>query len=221
MIIADNISHSYSKNKIYSEKVLHNISFNVSKNKFVLILGQSGSGKTTLLNIMAGLMKPSKGRVFFENYSIYDMTQSELCDYRRDNVGFIFQNYFLENSYTVYENVLVPLLLNKKMSDGERKKQIENVLNRVGLLNKLEKKPYELSGGECQRVSIARALVNDPKIIFADEPTGNLDSINGQCIIDLLKEQTQFGKTVFMVTHNESYVKYADIVLQISDGVLI
>lgn len=219
MISVCNVCHTY--NQKTKQEILHDITVDIPESKFVILLGQSGSGKTTLLNIIAGLMKPTEGKVFFNNESMYNKSQDQLCDFRRINVGFIFQNFFLENSYTAGENVLVPLLLNKKMSNAERKLRVQEVLSLVGLVDRIDSRPYEMSGGECQRISIARAIANKPKIIIADEPTGNLDSVNGRMIVELLKQQTELGKTVLMVTHNESYVQYADVVLRIADGVLI
>lgn len=188
--------------------------------KFVMLLGQSGSGKTTLLNIIGGMMKPTSGEVFFNGESIYEKSLKELCKYRSKNIGFIFQNFFLENAYTARENVMVPLLLNRELNKADRESRIKGILDRVGLAEAINKKPTELSGGECQRVSIARALVNDPKLIIADEPTGNLDSVNGDSIINLLREQVENKKTVLLVTHNERYLSYADVVFRICDGVI-
>lgn len=219
MISICNVSHTY--NAKLGNEILKNISIEIPDGKFVILLGQSGSGKTTLLNIIAGLLKPTKGEVISNGESLYKKNNDQLCEYRSQNVGFIFQNYFLENCYTAEENVIVPLLLNNKMNTRECRARAEKVLSEVGLGDKLKCKPSELSGGECQRISIARALANDPEIIIADEPTGNLDSVNGKIVVEMLKSQTSSGKTVLMVTHNEDYVKYADIVYRISDGEII
>jgi len=219
MISICNISHTY--NKKHGNNILKNISLEIPDGKFVILLGQSGSGKTTLLNIIAGLMKPTEGEVLSDGESIYNKSNDQLCEYRSRNVGFIFQNYFLENCYTAEENVIVPLLLNNSLNAKERKERAEKVLNDVNLGGKLASRPSELSGGECQRISVARALVNDPKMVIADEPTGNLDSVNGKMIVEILRAQTESGKTVLMVTHNEDYVKYADIVFRISDGEIV
>lgn len=219
MIVVNNVSHIYNV-KIGNE-ILKNISLEIPDGKFVVLLGQSGSGKTTLLNIIAGLLKPTKGDIIANGENLYKKNDNELCEYRANNVGFIFQNYFLENCYTAEENVIIPLLLNSKLNAEERKVRTEKVLNDVKLGDKIDCKPSELSGGECQRISIARALANDPKIVIADEPTGNLDSVNGNIIVDILKSQTKVGKTVLMVTHNEEYIKHADIVFRILDGEII
>lgn len=218
MITVCDVCHTYKPRS--DCEVLHNISLEIPDSKFVMLLGQSGSGKTTLLNIIGGMMKPTSGEVFFNGESIYEKSLKELCKYRSENIGFIFQNFFLENAYTARENVMVPLLLNRELSKADRESRIKGILERVGLSDAINKRPTELSGGECQRVSIARALVNDPKLIIADEPTGNLDSVNGDSIINLLREQVENKKTVLLVTHNERYLSYADVVFRICDGVI-
>lgn len=216
MISVRNICHTYSS--FPEHEVLRNVSIEIPSGKFVVLLGQSGSGKTTLLNIIAGLMKPTSGSVVIEEESIYEKKTKELSQFRSMNVGFVFQNYFLENCYTAYENVMVPLLLNKQIDKVERSMRVEKMLEQVGLKGKGNKKPLELSGGECQRVSIARALINEPKLLIADEPTGNLDSVNGDRIMEILHKETENNKTVLLVTHNEKYVSYADVVFEIKDG---
>lgn len=218
MITICDVCHTY---KPHGDcEVLHHISLEIPDSKFVILLGQSGSGKTTLLNIIGGMMKPTSGRVLFHGESIYEKSPKELCEYRSENIGFIFQNFFLENAYTARENVMVPLLLNRGLRKADRESRIREMLERVGLAEAIDKRPTELSGGECQRVSIARALANDPKLIIADEPTGNLDSVNGDRIINLLREQVENKKTVLLVTHNEGYLSYADMVFRICDGVI-
>lgn len=218
MITVCDVCHTYKPRS--DCEVLHHISLEIPDSKFVILLGQSGSGKTTLLNIIGGMMNPTSGRVFFNGESIYEKSPKELCKYRSENIGFIFQNFFLENAYTARENVMVPLLLNRGLSKADRESRIQEMLERVGLAEAIDKRPTELSGGECQRVSIARALANDPKLIIADEPTGNLDSVNGDRIINLLCEQVENKKTVLLVTHNERYLSYADVVFRICDGVI-
>lgn len=218
MISVRNVCHTYNPKS--NQEILHHVSMDIPDGKFVLLLGQSGSGKTTLLNIIAGLMKPTSGTVISEGESLYEKTTAQLCDYRSKHVGFVFQNYFLENCFTAGENVMIPLLLNCQLRNEERERRVKEVLGQVGLAEKLSCKPTELSGGECQRISIARALVNEPKFIIADEPTGNLDSVNGNKIIDILRNQTEKQKTVLMVTHNERYIPYADLVFRICDGVV-
>ncbi len=219
MINVVNVSHRYKNGD--GNEVLHDLSFSIEDGKFVVLLGQSGSGKTTLLNIVAGLMKPSKGKVLFDGNDIYTLKPDELCKFRASNIGFVFQNYFLEKSFTAGENVLIPLLLRDDLNKEERCKKVSEVLDKVGIGEKKDMRVSELSGGECQRVSIARAVVNEPGILIADEPTGNLDSKNGDLVIKMLKSLTEEGTTVLMVTHNENYAEYADLVLRICDGNII
>lgn len=218
MISVCDVCHTYGLRN--DQEVLHNISLDIPAGKFVMLLGQSGSGKTTLLNIIGGMMKPTSGTVLFNGNSVYEKSPKELCAYRSENIGFIFQNFFLENAYTARENVMVPLLLNRSMTKGDRESRVTEMLQRVGLAEKMNKRPTELSGGECQRVSIARALVNNPNLIIADEPTGNLDTVNGDSVINLLREQVKNRKTVLLVTHNERYLSYADVVFRICDGAI-
>lgn len=220
MIKIENVDHFY-KNGNNRFQALHNINLEISDGKFIMLLGQSGSGKTTLLNILSGLLKPTKGNVFFDKINICDLKDKEISIFRSQNIGFVFQNYFLENCFSSLENVMVPLFLNRKLTNIERENKAIEMLDLVGLGKKIQNKPTELSGGECQRVSIARALANDPKIIIADEPTGNLDSVNGLNIIQILKKQVTNGKTVIMVTHNTEYACFADKVIYIKDGKIL
>lgn len=219
MIEIQHVSYSYNTQR--DGEVLRDVSFEIKDGTFVILLGQSGSGKTTLLNIVAGLMKPSKGKIIYDGEDIYAHNSDELCRFRASNIGFVFQNYFLEKSFSAGENVLVPLLLREGLRENERKKCVEKALTEVRMETRKDSKIHELSGGECQRVSIARAIVNEPKVLIADEPTGNLDSKNGEMIIKMLKELTKKGTTVLMVTHNESYKTYADVVLRICDGNIV
>lgn len=218
MIKVDHISHTYMSG--LKQSVLHDISVEFPDGKFIAILGPSGSGKTTFLQIIAGLLCPTEGKVFYNNTSLYEKKMDELCSFRAKNIGFVFQDFFLESSFSAMENVMVSLLLTDLSKDEMRRKALE-MLEKVSLLDKQNSKPTELSGGECQRVSIARALANDPPVIIADEPTGNLDSKTGIQIIELLKSQVQNGKMVIMVTHNEKYVEYADLVYRIEDGIIV
>jgi putative ABC transport system ATP-binding protein len=217
MIELSNINHVYS-GKFTLFTALYNVNIKIPESNFVILLGQSGSGKTTLLNIIAGLMKPTSGTVIHNGQNIYNLSNKELTEFRKDNIGFVFQNYFLENNFTALENVLIPLFLNKKLSIEELYLRAKNVLALVGLEEKIDNKPTQLSGGECQRVAIARALVNNPQVLIADEPTGNLDSKNGDSIVELLRSQVDNKRTVIMVTHNPKYIQDSDIVFEIEDG---
>jgi len=206
--------------KIYDDKTkaLDNINLDLDNN-FISIVGQSGSGKSTLLNIIGGIDTPTEGEVIVEDLNISNLSSDELADYRNKYIGFIFQSFYLDNSYTVLENVITPLIIGRV----DRKKRIEMAevaLEKLGILDLKDKLSSDISGGEAQRVAIARAIVNNPKIILADEPTGNLDSKNGEIVMDLLKEISK-DRMVIMVTHNNEYTKYSDKVITISDGKVI
>ena len=166
---------------------LNEVSLEVSKGAFMSFVGPSGSGKTTLLNMIGGLHRPSTGKVFFKDSDLEKMSREKLAEYRRENIGFIFQTYNLLPVYSVYENVLFPLLLNG-LKESQVRERVEAMVAKVGLLDQINKKPAQLSGGQCQRVAIARALVKDPLLILADEPTANLDSENSHQILELMQK---------------------------------
>jgi putative ABC transport system ATP-binding protein len=209
--------------KVGKEKahILKSINLNIEKGEFVMIMGKSGSGKTTLLNILGFLDKFDEGEYIFNNQDVTRLNESERSNFRNLNIGFIFQQFNLINTLNIYQNVELPMIYNNKYSKQEKKEQIENNLSIVGLLDKIKQKPVQLSGGQQQRVAIARALVNDPEIIFADEPTGSLDSDTGIEIMELLKELNKQGKTIIMVTHDEDLTKYASKVIKLKDGLIM
>ena len=209
--------------KVGKEKahILKSINLNIKKGEFVMIMGKSGSGKTTLLNILGFLDKFDEGEYIFNNKDVTRLNESERSNFRNLNIGFIFQQFNLINTLNIYQNVELPMIYNNKYSKQEKKAQIENNLSIVGLLDKIKQKPVQLSGGQQQRVAIARALVNDPEIIFADEPTGSLDSDTGIEIMELLKELNKQGKTIIMVTHDEDLTKYASKVIKLKDGLIM
>ena len=209
--------------KVGKEKVhiLKSINLNIEKGEFVMIMGKSGSGKTTLLNILGFLDKFDEGEYIFNNKDVTRLNESERSNFRNLNIGFIFQQFNLINTLNIYQNVELPMIYNNKYSKQEKREQIENNLSIVGLLDKMNQKPLQLSGGQQQRVAIARALVNNPEIIFADEPTGSLDSDTGIEIMDLLKELNKQGKTIIMVTHDEDLTKYASKVIKLKDGLIM
>ena len=209
--------------KVGKEKahILKSINLNIKKGEFVMIMGKSGSGKTTLLNILGFLDKFDEGEYIFNNQDVTRLNESERSNFRNLNIGFIFQQFNLINTLNIYQNVQLPMIYNNKYSKQEKKEQIENNLSIVGLLDKIKQKPVQLSGGQQQRVAIARALVNDPEIIFADEPTGSLDSDTGIEIMELLKELNKQGKTIIMVTHDEDLTKYASKVIKLKDGLIM
>ena len=211
---AENISRIYCQNAV-SLQALHRVSVTIQKGKFVAILGRSGSGKSTLLNILAGLDKPSEGKVYIDGTDIFHLGEEKRTLLRREKIGFVFQAYELLHSLTVIENIRLPELEANADYVGE-------LLDALGIRQYETCYPDQLSGGEQQRVAIARALVNHPSILFADEPTGNLDSKTERIVIDLLKNlAAKYGTSILMVTHNEDLVKDADCVIRLEDGEIV
>lgn len=193
-----------------------NVNFDIEEGEFVVILGSSGSGKSTTLNLIGGLDTASKGKIFVEGMEITKYSVKELTKYRRDNIGFVFQFYNLIPNLTAYENVDI----SRKLSNDSLK--ADELLDLVQLSSRKNHFPSSLSGGEMQRVSIARALCKNPKILLCDEPTGALDSATGKNILKLLKEMAEkYGKTVIMVTHNNNIAKVADKVIRMKDGTVV
>ena len=199
---------------------LNDVSLKVEKGEFVAIIGPSGSGKSTLMHIISGLDTPSKGNVIIDGNDISRLKDKKLSKYRNEKIGFVFQAFNLENTQTALENVMLPLIF-AGVGKKERKQRAMMALEQVGLANLAKHKPNEMSGGQRQRVSIARALVNNPEIIFADEPTGNLDSKSGENIMALFREINNKGFTVIMVTHNPVEADKANRVINIKDGQII
>lgn len=198
--------------------ILKGVSVEIEKGEFVAIIGESGSGKSTFLNILGGLMPPSSGDIFIENEKINGLSENNLALFRRHNIGFVFQSYNLIPQLTALENVEMPLIFSG-ISKKERKNRAFEMLKKVGLEERAHHKPSELSGGQQQRVSIARALVNYPKIVLADEPTGNLDSKNGTEILNILKELNETtGQTFVIVTHSSQVYDYANKIIKVVDG---
>lgn len=217
MLVIENISMNYDEtpNIVHA---LSNVNLILNKNELTIIEGPSGSGKTTLLNIIGGLLKPSSGKILVNNKNIIEMNDNEKAYYRNKVIRFVFQSFYLEPNFTVYDNVEVPLII-AGIPKNERRKMILSTLDSVGLLDKEKMIASKLSGGEKQRVSIARAIVNNPEIILADEPTGNLDSKNGDMIMSLLKRISKEDKIVIVITHNdEQAIKYGDKIYRLNDG---
>ena len=211
---AENISRIYCQNAV-SLQALHRVSVTIQKGEFVAILGRSGSGKSTLLNILAGLDKPSEGKVYIDGTDIFHLSEEKRTLLRREKIGFVFQAYELLYSLTVTENIRLPELEANADYVGE-------LLEALGIRQYETCYPDQLSGGEQQRVAIARALINHPPILFADEPTGNLDSKTERIVIDLLKNLAEkYGTSILMVTHNEDLVKDADRVIRLEDGEIV
>ncbi len=200
-----------------SVAALAEVDLNIERGEFVSVMGPSGSGKSTLLTILGGLNHPTKGDVVVDDIPIYKLSLEKLADFRREYLGFIFQSFQLIPYLTVIENVMLPLSITGK-TNREQTKMAEAILARVGLSGKGKRLPDQLSGGEQERVAIARALVNSPPILMADEPTGNLDSKNGQEIMDLFKAINEEGQTIIMVTHNPENTAYSTRTISLKDG---
>ncbi|MBU2597803.1 MAG: ABC transporter ATP-binding protein [Actinobacteria bacterium] len=211
--------------KIYKEgddivRALNNVSFEIEEGGFVSIMGPSGSGKSTLLSVLGVLNTPTDGNVFVDDIAVYNLKLEKQADFRSEYIGFIFQAFQLIPYLTAVENVMLPLTITKISSkkQGERAKE---VLEKVGLGDKINRLPNQLSVGETQRVAVARAIVNEPPILLADEPTGNLDSKNADGVMELLKKLNQEGETIIMVTHDKNIAEHANYTIQLKDGQIV
>ena len=212
-----NKSYKVGKEKFH---VLKSLNINIEEGDFVMIMGKSGSGKTTLLNVLAFLDKFDTGSYFFNYENVSSLNENQRSVFRNKYIGFIFQQFNLIETLNIYQNVELPLIYDGKLNKSERENIVKEKLEQVGLLDKIKSLPLQLSGGQQQRVAIARSLVNNPKLIFADEPTGALDSETSDDIMSLLKELNKQGKTIIMVTHDADLIKYATKVIRLKDGVL-
>ena len=221
MIKIDNVTKVYNNLDKATEVVaLSNVSMEIKSGEFVGIVGRSGCGKSTLLNIIGGLDKPTTGKVSFEDIIVSGLSECKSAEFRNNNIGFIFQAFYLDKYLTVLENITMPLLL-RGVVKKDRNKQGLEILEKFGIQDKAKLFPNLLSGGEMQRVAIARALITNPKLILADEPTGNLDSSNGKIVINTLSELAKEGTTVILITHNVEDVKACGRVIGLEDGVII
>ena len=222
MIQLKNITKSFDLNKNKVE-VLKGINLQIADDEFIALMGPSGSGKSTLLGILAGIDSPTSGEIYIYGQDISKKKEDELARFRNENVGIVFQAYNLIPSLNAIQNVKAPLYAGKnKLTSKEIDKKTKKLLDMVGLSHRETHKPGELSGGEQQRVAIARALINNPKILVADEPTGNLDAKTGEEIMDLiLKINKDMHLTIIMATHNEEIAKLADRVVNITDDIII
>ena len=201
-------------------QALADVSFTVEAGEFVAIMGESGSGKTTLLNILAALDKPTGGQVLLEGRSLADVKEAEKAAFRRDNLGFVFQDFNLLDTFSIRDNILLPLVLQSKPL-AEMEKRLDPLVERLGLTGLAHKFPYEVSGGQKQRTAVARALITEPRLLLADEPTGALDSKAAAKLMRLFSEVNRGGQTLFMVTHSAQAASYASRVLFIKDGEVI
>ncbi len=196
---------------------LSDVTFSVERGEYVAIMGESGSGKTTLLNILAALDKPTSGTVNLDGKLISDISEKEIAAFRRDNLGFVFQEFNLLDTFTLKDNIFLPLVLAKK-SYEEMDKRLVTIAEELGIKNILEKYPYEVSGGQKQRAAVARAIITYPKLILADEPTGALDSRSTDSLLDVFETINQNGHTILMVTHSAKAASRAGRILFIKDG---
>ena len=220
-----NILEVKNLTKIYGKgntlvKALDDVSFEVEQGEFVAIMGPSGCGKSTLLNILGTLDSPTSGSYFFEGKQVDKMNENQLTALRKGNLGFIFQSFNLIDELTVYENVELPLVY-LGMKPAIRKEKVKQVLEKVNLLHRANHFPQQLSGGQQQRVAIARAVVTDCKLLLADEPTGNLDSVNGVEVMELLRELNRQGTTIIIVTHSQRDATYAHRIIRLLDGKIV
>ena len=219
-VVCEDLIKVYKTGKI-EVVALRGLNLNVSPGEFRAIVGPSGSGKTTLLNIIGGITKPTAGRVYVDGINIVDLPEKKLVEYRRRKVGFVFQFFNLVPTLTALENVELPMIL-AGMPREKRKQRAIELLRLVGLEDRTHHKPSELSGGEQQRVAIAAALANDPPLILADEPTGELDSVTSMQIAELFRKlHKELNKTVIVVTHDISVARLADRISRIVDGIIV
>lgn len=198
-------------------QALSNASFSVEEGEYVAIMGESGSGKTTLLNILAALDKPTRGQVLLDGKSLSDIKERDLAQFRRDNLGFVFQEFNLLDNFSIKDNIFLPLVL-AGLAHEQMKLKLAPIARKLGILELQEKYPYEVSGGQKQRVAVARALITDPKIIYADEPTGALDSKATDELLHVFADINASGQTILMVTHSVKAASRANRILFIKDG---
>lgn len=216
MIKATNIHKSFGK-----LKVLKGVTLEVKKNEIVTIVGSSGAGKTTLLQIIGTIEKPDKGEILFDNRSVISLNDKQLSSFRNNEIGFIFQFHHLLPEFTAKENIMLPALISGMSKSSAEKKALE-LLDYLNVIDRKEHKPQQMSGGEQQRVAVARALINNPKVLLADEPSGNLDSENAFELHNLfLKLRNEFNQTFIIITHNPELAEIGDRKLEMKDGMFI
>ena len=219
MIKTEKLSMLFTTEEVQT-KALNEVTLHVEQGEFVAIMGPSGCGKSTLLNILGTLDSPTSGSYFFEGKQVDKMNENQLTALRKNNLGFIFQSFNLIDELTVYENVELPLVY-MGIKAAQRKEKVNKVLEKVNLLHRANHYPQQLSGGQQQRVAIARAVVTDCKLLLADEPTGNLDSVNGVEVMELLSELNRPGTTILIVTHSQRDATYAHRIIRLLDGQIV
>jgi putative ABC transport system ATP-binding protein len=216
MIKTENLKKLYTTEEVETT-ALNNVNLNIEKGEFVSVMGPSGCGKSTLLNILGLLDNPSEGKLHFLDHEVSNYSERQRAQLRKENIGFVFQSFNLIDELTVFENVELPLLY-LGYSSGDRKKKVNEVLEKMEIMHRVNHFPQQLSGGQQQRVAVSRAIVSTPKIILADEPTGNLDSERGDEVMNLLTNLNEQGTTVVMVTHSPTYAEYGNRVVHLFDG---
>lgn len=219
MVELQKLSKVYRSNSVETV-ALSNVSLSVSEGEFVSIMGPSGCGKSTLLNLLGMLDNPTSGNYTFNGTDVFSLKEADRVALRKVNIGFVFQSFNLIDELTVAENVELPLVYLKRPS-AERKKRVAEILERMGMMHRAQHFPGELSGGQQQRVAVARAVIADPKLILADEPTGNLDSVHGNEVMELLSELNQKGTTIVMVTHSSHDASYSKRIVRLMDGEIV
>jgi len=219
MIQINNLSKIFRTEEIET-KALNDVSISINQGEFVSIMGPSGSGKSTLLNIVGLLDTASNGSYQLLQQEIIGLKETEKAKVRKQNIGFVFQNFNLIDELSVYDNIELPLIYNN-VSSSERKKKVNNIAERLGISHRLKHFPQQLSGGQQQRVAVARALINEPKLILADEPTGNLDSKNGNEVMELLTDLHAQGATILMVTHSDYDASFSQKTIIMKDGMIV
>lgn len=219
LIEINNVKKEYTSGDDVVE-ALRGVDITIEAGEFITIMGQSGSGKSTLLSVLGGMNHPTSGEVEMAGVQLYRLPGEKLADFRAENLGFVFQSFHLISYLTALENVMLPLAI-VKMSSAAKKSAAGKALERVGLGAKVDRLPNQLSGGEQERVAIARAIVNNPHILLADEPTGNLDSTTSDEVMALFRELNDGGQTVVMVTHNPDNCRYADRTIHLRDGSVV
>ncbi len=219
MIKLDKLTKVYRTDEIEST-ALNEVSFKIEKGEFVSVMGPSGCGKSTLLNILGMLDKPESGSYEFQGKEVSHLNEKGRALVRKHNIGFVFQNFNLIDELTVFENIELPLIYNK-VSSSERKKRVNELIEKIGISHRASHFPQQLSGGQQQRVAVARALITKPPIILADEPTGNLDSSNGNEVMELLCELNEAGTTIVMVTHSTHDASYSGRIINLLDGQVV
>jgi len=219
MIKTGNLSKKYLTDEVETT-ALNAVNIEIEEGDFVAVMGASGCGKSTLLNIVGMLDRPSEGNYYFNGKEVGHLSEKERADIRKKNIGFIFQSFNLIDELSVFENVELPLVY-LKVPKAERKKQVNDVLERMGIAHRAKHYPQQLSGGQQQRVAVARAVITQPKLVLADEPTGNLDSHHGNEVMDLLTTLNNTGTTILMVTHSDHDAAFAKRIIRLLDGQVV